>query len=93
MTPLERAAQAAEIAAVEKTAHHPVSAEMAKLSWLWPHIARAVLQAIREPSEAMIEAGQRRGAVLVSSMQPYQARDIFADMIDAALEEGLTAPF
>lgn len=45
-------------------------------------IARAVLQAIREPSEAMVDAAAEwspLGSV---------AREVFPAMIDAALEEG-----
>jgi hypothetical protein len=88
VTPLERAkagiAQALGVSAAPIEAFALADGRMVPTA----DLDRAVLQAIREPNERMIEAGRRRGAVLVSSMQPYQARDIFADMIDAALEEG-----
>ncbi len=58
-------------------------------------IARAVLQAIREPSRAMTDAGGEReyageadGEDVNVSAGDYAAGVIYRAMIDAALEEG-----
>lgn len=48
----------------------------------------AVLEAIREPSEGMTEAGAKWMQRLYPSVRPVDLNAAFADMIDAALEEG-----
>jgi hypothetical protein len=76
MTPLERAARA--LCSLDG---HLENATMAGKP-LWQDYlpeARAVLQAIREPSDAMVEEGRRETAA------PYHA---WQAMIAAALEEG-----
>lgn len=56
---VERVARELEIAFVEKTMHHPVakfSPLSRLLSWLCPILARAAIEAMRKPTEAMVEA-------------------------------------
>lgn len=83
MTPLERAARALS------DGPHPSE-------WCWEK-ARAVIKAIREPSEAMVDAWMDATLELPDGMQhdapadvvdPYQARSDWRAMIDALLEEG-----
>lgn len=69
MTPLERAGKALSEAGGAGNWDHALEC------------ARAVLLAIREPSEGMIEAGSAGGD------WPW-AKGTFQDMIDKALEEG-----
>lgn len=89
MTPLERAAQAAQgvIDEARKWGENP--AEHSE------KIARAVLQAIREPSKSMKEAGA--DGPLTTSHGDDESFDYVSEddaatcwqaMIDAALEEG-----
>jgi hypothetical protein len=59
--------------------------------------ARAAILAMREPTEAMCEAPQKAGAVVLT-MEGHQplysgnARQAWTLMIDAALSEDATAP-
>src|SRR5688572_5024787 len=78
MTPLERAARA-----VYKLGDNgPYGPEDEDEQWhQHVDVARAVLQAIREPSEAMEEAGDSCLGLATSPV-------IWQAMIDAALEEG-----
>jgi hypothetical protein len=50
-------------------------------------VARAVLQAIREPSQAMIEVGNRHFPDYPEGMPDDDPRDCWQAMIDAALSE------
>lgn len=52
----------------------------------WPSAMRAALLAIREPSEAMIRAGQATG----NSYEGCDPEDDWPAMIDAILNEGET---
>lgn len=81
-SPLERAANAIEHEFVELAdPDGPISS-----CGIAKRVARAVLEAIREPSEAMLDAGEENGQV------PYEpgifVREAWQAMIDAALEEG-----
>lgn len=84
MTPLERAARALQDE-IGGNFHETVDDELA--AHLFRQGARAVLTAIREPSEGMLVAGERGGFG-----DPYYGGDQLADsyrsMIDAALSEG-----
>lgn len=68
--------------------------ELAEEDEVWPNYvadARAVLEAIREPSEAMREAGAEVGEShdnLPRETEPHAADDVYRAMIDAALKEG-----
>ncbi len=103
MTPLERAAQAIDSVWVRKTGPseyivlhdgEPASGTATTPQALDHELnivrARAVLQAIREPSERMA----REGAYAIPAREeegptnPGDARDCWETMIDAALEEG-----
>lgn len=90
MTPLERAARA--LWAENGKPYHIDDATPSKAipdarpDWqrFLPQ-ARAVLQAIREPSDAMVNVGMER-----SGHKGYAevfARDVWGSMIDAAVEE------
>lgn len=50
--------------------------------------ARAVLQAIREPSEHAMDCGAYRLPGIDAAAKQAKARDVYRAMIDAALEEG-----
>lgn len=54
----------------------------------WVEKAREVLEAIREPSDAMVDAGLPQ--VQAIEVEEPDIRDVWQAMIDAALEE--TAP-
>lgn len=102
MSPLERALQALSVAGVGRDyySEHDLS-ELAATSA--PEtvrdakrdredllcFTRAVLQAIREPSEGMVEAGDRAEMALgeVRGLGVYGTERIWPAMIDAALEE------
>jgi len=43
----------------------------------WQELARTAIEALREPTEAMLNAGP---------LEPYMDRDVWADMIDEALK-------
>lgn len=86
MTPLDRAALAIEISIVERTMHHPASRDLAKLSWLWPHVARAVLQALMEPSPSMREAGASMLFGSGSEDWGDDAAAVWQAMLTAAME-------
>jgi hypothetical protein len=91
MTPLERAARA-----LCELDNNPPGATMdGKPLWMdyLPEV-RAVLQAIREPSKAMTDAGGEKeyageadGEDVNVSAGDYAAGVIYRAMIDAALEE------
>ena len=51
-------------------------------------MARAVLQELQNPSDAMAEAGEKSAYDLVLDVDADGARVIFASMIDAALIDG-----
>lgn len=83
MCPLERAARA-----LCATAGNP---EDVKLDGrpLWQDYlpaVRAVLQAIREPSKAMLVAAMKDYPVKEGGIIPCDVRDSFVAMIDAALK-------
>lgn len=84
MTPLERAARAICVASGYDPDKDDQVANVGPLNWeLFADQARAVLQAIREPSGGMIDEGYASYDANGGSL-----RDVFMDMIDAALEEG-----
>lgn len=92
MTPLERAAMALYARSYRAKLPGPPPPAWSALSRRdrdgFAEAARAVLQAIREPSEAMTKAGS---AVLPGIPRPQTEMDselAWQAMIDAALEEG-----
>lgn len=85
MTPLERAARAAQEA---DGAYRHESGQWMKEGGLvgdshWQDIARAVLSAIREPSEGMVD----RAFDLPPAIEGVDPKAAFTAMIDAALSE------
>lgn len=95
MTPIERAARALYAARVKRQHPNPE-----RFTWeAAPSLerkcliidARAVLQAIREPTEAMTAIGGQINAGLSSgrASQPYEddARAVWQAMVDKILEE------
>lgn len=46
------------------------------LDRIWPDLMRAAIEAMREPTDAMLEAGP---------VEPYMDREVWRAMIDAAL--------
>lgn len=93
MTPLERAARALceanfqdpdeVVGAMGENPGNPIYA--------WQHSvpdARAVLAAIREPSEHAMDCGAYRLPGIDAGSKQAKARDVFRAMIDAMLEEG-----
>lgn len=92
MTPLERAARAlCTLDGKEPDVGEPFDVEAqpfggpasSEPSWLsYRDAARAVLQAIREPSDAMLDAGD------IWTNEQCSPDAIWQAMIDAALEEG-----
>lgn len=86
MTPIERAARALARFSVRDESQFPyISKSEAERSWpAFEPQARAVLQAIREPSEAMLQAGEAH----MDEVAPNEPVDlIWKDMIDAVLKE------
>ncbi len=77
MTPLERAALA--VYQVDYPGER-ISGLTDPASWHM-EVARAVLQALREPSEAMVKAGDSCPGIMSSEL-------MWPHMIDTALEEG-----
>jgi hypothetical protein len=92
MTPLERACRAAHGEHNDDPAERAKSSDPAWDGWKsWIPVVRAVLQAIREPSDEMVEAAYRREGVGPDAVDvPYSLTpdDMWPAMIDAALEEG-----
>jgi len=88
MAPLERGARALHRRRVEgqhpKPENHPWEALSRREQALFRADAYAVLQAIRDPSEAQIEAGA--GAPF-SRIDDQDAEHLWQAMIDTALEE------
>ncbi|HMO74067.1 MAG TPA: hypothetical protein PKD48_01855 [Sphingopyxis sp.] len=89
MTPLERAARAA----IEETGAYAIATvEGEPAAWMaeggvrseehFRDIARAVLEAVREPTHGMIIGGEE------VSNKKTACEDIWIAMIDAALKEG-----
>lgn len=78
MTPLERASRAL-------VNNYPLDGGESPLSWeeVLP-VARAVLQAIREPSSEIVMAAY--GTISMEEHEPRHVREMWSDMIDAALE-------
>lgn len=99
MTPIERAAQALADAFAEQEPEHGgtyflgsdnLRAVEIDGTFDFQKISRAVLQAIREPSEAMV--GPATGYMIIA-IHEYQAdridaQRIWKTMIDAAIAEG-----
>lgn len=83
MTPLERAAR--DVAAITGT--HCAGCQT-EHSWDAEEIVRAVLLAIREPSEGMKSAGAENLFGSASENWGDDARQVYRAMIDKALEEG-----
>lgn len=85
MTPLERAARALARFSVQSEAHFPyISKTEAERSWqAYVPQAKAVLEAIREPSEAMV----RLGGCRMDDGGDSDAVLVWQAMIDAALTE------
>lgn len=90
MTPLERAARALHRRRVEgqhpKPDNYPWESLSRREQAIFRADAYAILAAIREPSEAMVEAGWASECV-IPSQSPEGA---WQAMIDAMLEEGNT---
>lgn len=82
MTPLERAARAAEAAVFNPAGGYSVSIR-GDIEVFYANIARAVLTAIREPNEAMKRAAEEREAIFPIG-EPF---DQWFIMIDALLAE------
>lgn len=85
MSPLENAARNLVRQDYYRHGHQPSGAVEGYVDSEWParlDDARAVLQAIRDPSQAMVQAklGDRN--------LPIYPEDIWRAMIDAALQEG-----
>lgn len=83
-TPLERAARALAEAEVSGMRALGIQVELPH----WPHYivpARAVLMALREPSNAMLNAGNDGVYDQSGDTNPFV---IWQDMIDAAMTEG-----
>lgn len=83
MTPLKRAAQAVEAEFLAQGIIDLVVEDRVDLRAL----ARAVLTAIREPSEAMLDRGMDGAPDLDCSFEPDHSRIVWQAMIDAALGE------
>lgn len=83
MTPLERAARAVSEIEFYLPGAGGLKGRGLHVSPAWAtEITRAVLLALREPSEAMISAMPQ------DRNRPIYAEDVWQAMIDAALEEG-----
>jgi len=84
MTPLERAARAAQIA------HHGWSPETKSDTWaLWIPAVRAALQAIREPGGLAGAGADAIEAAPMDADDTYLAEVAWPAMIDAALDAEL----
>lgn len=88
MTPLEKAARAAFNADENRAGEYDHRSERVKDNYR--AIARAVLLAIREPSEGMVEVGESQGPwdYYAAPDGKENALDVYQAMIDKALEEG-----
>lgn len=89
ISPLERAARAV----CDRYGHDPDSddqvglGEPGDVNWnMYEDDARAVMQALREPSEAMVRAGDSQTPDY--EQQTANVYDVWQAMLDAALEEG-----
>lgn len=86
---IERAARA-----LYQSAPHDFDPNQMVQAATWPDLveqARAVLQAIREPSEKMVAAGSFAGAFDIPDGRysaSEEAQKVWEAMIDTALEEG-----
>lgn len=87
---IERVARAAENAILNPMAHCCSVSIVGDPARFYNVIARAVLTAMREPTEAMIQAGAEKLPSVVDTMGEADeaASDAWRAMIDAALEEG-----
>lgn len=86
MTQIERAARAAEFADEAFVAQYPGEAVVARADPNWSKaIARAVLEAIREPDELHVATVKAEG---VWNCAQDEIGGIYTEMIDAALKEG-----
>jgi hypothetical protein len=84
ISPLQRAANAIEHEFIELASpDDPVSPY-----GIAHRVARAVLQAIRQPSDAMFDAARKEAWAAGTSIRQHEIEGIFVAMIDAALEEG-----
>lgn len=96
MTPLERAARAIEDAIFNPAINASISIQCDDPQRVHKAIARAVLTAIREPSEKMLSQNRLLNGFFIDSdglvdheyLDPENVTMIWQDMIDAALEEG-----
>lgn len=84
MTDIERVARALAEHDGARCFEHPIGAASRRLAHHYEAAARAALQAMREPSPGMVEAGIRAAYV---AMIPSEMARIHAAMIDKALEE------
>lgn len=85
MTPLERAARA--LCAIDANSETATMADKPLWQDYLPAV-RAVLQALREPSDRMLAAAMMGCPVREGGIIPSDVRDTYTAMIDAALEEG-----
>lgn len=95
MTPLERAAQTLFETRREQLpciAYPAISgeweAQFRSVKDRYVNEARAVLTAIREPSEHAMDSGAYRLPGIDTEAKQTKSRDVYRAMIDAMLEEG-----
>lgn len=90
MSPIERAARAAfEQGEAEKSTGFGVpwdDTSLANVREIFRRRTRAMLEALREPSEGMLEKGDNMGGFDTYRME-YNTTDIWQAMIDEALLE------